>query len=251
MRPRPESLLRGGASSSNTELLHQLLAALFHEGAFLELAMAAVRRSRRRSLRAVAPLAFRVTTARAIPGCSPVEDPGAAHPRSPDICDTHNSPGGRMRRLIVVLVLLPVIAGCAAAPQVDVTAEVEAIRARSAGLVAAEVAQDAALSTSFYAPDAISQPAGSPQLQGRDAIHELYGHFFSGMLKDFEGITTHIDVAASGDLAWEYGSNHMVLNGPDGDLLDVGKYLAVWKKMDGEWYIAALSFSSDAPPAGR
>jgi hypothetical protein len=39
----------------------------------------------------------------------------------------------------------------------------------------------------------------------------------------------------------------MVLNGPDGDLLDVGKYLAVWKKIDGEWYIVALSYSSDAP----
>jgi uncharacterized protein (TIGR02246 family) len=156
-----------------------------------------------------------------------------------------------MRRLIVVFVLLPIVTSCAAAPPVDLTAEVEAIRARSAGIVAAEVAQDAALSTSFYAPDAISQPAGSPQLQGREAIHELYGHFFSGMLKDFEGIPTNIDVAASGDLAWEYGINRMVLNGPDGDLLDVGKYLAVWKKVDGEWYIAALSFSSDAPPDGR
>jgi uncharacterized protein (TIGR02246 family) len=152
-----------------------------------------------------------------------------------------------MRWLTVVFVLLPVVASCAAAPQVDLTAEVEAIRARGAGIVAAEVAQDASLSTSFYASDAISQPAGSPQLQGREAIHELYGHFFDGTLKDFEGITTQIDVAASGDLAWEYGINRMVLNGPDGDLLDVGKYLAVWKKVDGEWYIAALSFSSDAP----
>jgi hypothetical protein len=27
----------------------------------------------------------------------------------------------------------------------------------------------------------------------------------------------------------------------------MGKYLAVWKKIDGEWYAAALSFTSDAP----
>jgi uncharacterized protein (TIGR02246 family) len=149
---------------------------------------------------------------------------------------------------LCILALLPALAGCAAGPQPDLAVEIDAIRARSAAIVAAEVAQDASLSTSFYAPDAISQPAGSPQLQGRDAIHELYGHFFGGgMLKDFEGITTHVEVAASGDLAWEYGINRMVLNGPDGDLLDVGKYLAVWKKMEGEWYIAALSFSSDAP----
>jgi hypothetical protein len=38
----------------------------------------------------------------------------------------------------------------------------------------------------------------------------------------------------------------MVLVGEDGDLLDVGKYLAIWKKIDGEWMVAALSFTSDA-----
>jgi uncharacterized protein (TIGR02246 family) len=159
-----------------------------------------------------------------------------------------------MRSIIAVAGLLPFVAGCAAAPPVDLTAEADAIRARGAGIVSAEASQDAELSTSFYARDAISQPSGSPQVEGRDAIRELYGHFFSGMLKDFESATTHIDVAASGDLAYEYGINRMVLNGPDGDLLDVGKYLAVWKKIDGEWYIVALSYSSDAPapaPVGK
>jgi hypothetical protein len=28
---------------------------------------------------------------------------------------------------------------------------------------------------------------------------------------------------------------------------DVGKYLVVWRKIDGEWRIAAVSFSSDGP----
>jgi hypothetical protein len=26
----------------------------------------------------------------------------------------------------------------------------------------------------------------------------------------------------------------------------MGKYLVVWKKTDGEWYVAAVAFSSDA-----
>jgi uncharacterized protein (TIGR02246 family) len=159
-----------------------------------------------------------------------------------------------LTRHLCIVALLPLGAACAAAPQVDLAAEAEAIRARSAGIVAAEAAQDVERSTSYFAPDAIAQPAGSAQIQGRDAIRELYGHFFSGMLKDFAGITTEIEVAASGALAYEYGINRMVLNGPDGDLLDIGKYLAVWRKLDGEWYIAALSFSSDAPaplPVGR
>lgn len=36
------------------------------------------------------------------------------------------------------------------------------------------------------------------------------------------------------------------LRTPNGDVLDMGKYLLVWKRIDGEWYAAALSFTSDA-----
>jgi hypothetical protein len=39
----------------------------------------------------------------------------------------------------------------------------------------------------------------------------------------------------------------MAFAGPEGDLLDVGKYLAVLKKVDDEWFVVALSFTSDAP----
>jgi hypothetical protein len=39
----------------------------------------------------------------------------------------------------------------------------------------------------------------------------------------------------------------MVYPGTQGDLLDIGKYLVVWRKVKGEWYVAALSVSSDAP----
>ena len=139
-------------------------------------------------------------------------------------------------------------AACAAAPQIDLEAEAAAVRARSEAVVAAEAAMDADAAAAFWAEDAIIQPAGSPQAQGRSAIRELYGEFFgSGMLKEFSGTTSGLHVAASGDLAYEYGVNRMVFTGPEGDLVDNGKYLAVWKKIDGEWYVAALSFTSDTP----
>jgi hypothetical protein len=31
-----------------------------------------------------------------------------------------------------------------------------------------------------------------------------------------------------------------------GDLLDAGKFVVVWKREKGDWYVAALSFTSDA-----
>jgi len=135
-----------------------------------------------------------------------------------------------------------------AGPRVDVAAETAAVRARSEGIAAAEAAQDTEAALAFWAPDAVAQPAGAPQVQGREAIRALYEQFFgSGQLKEFEGTASHLVVSQGGDLAYEYGVNRMVFIGPDGDLLDIGKYLAVWQKIDDEWYVAALSFTSDAP----
>jgi ketosteroid isomerase-like protein len=153
-----------------------------------------------------------------------------------------------MRWHTLVLACPAVSAIACAGPQVDIAAETEAVRARSEAIAAAEAAQDVDAALAFWAPDAVAQPAGAPQVEGHDAIRTLYGQFFgTGQLKEFEGTTSHLVVSQGGDLAYEYGVNRMVLTGPDSDLLDVGKYLAVWQKIDGEWYVVALSFTSDAP----
>jgi hypothetical protein len=45
-------------------------------------------------------------------------------------------------------------------------------------------------------------------------------------------------------MAWDYGWNRAVY---EGSIEDEGKYLAVWKKINGEWKSVAISFSSDKP----
>lgn len=153
-----------------------------------------------------------------------------------------------MRRYLVVLACASASAVACAGPQVDVAAETAAVRARSQAVVAAEAAQDIDAALAFWAPDAVAQPAGAPQVQGHEALRALYGQFFgTGLLKEFEGTTSHLAVSHGGDLAYEFGVNRMVFTGPEGDLLDMGKYLAVWQKIEGEWFIVALSFTSDAP----
>ena len=136
--------------------------------------------------------------------------------------------------------------------KIDVTAETEAVRAQSEGIVGAEAALDVEGSLAFYAEDAIVQPAGAPQIRGREAIAGMYRRFFEGsQLKEFSAKGSHITVSQSGDLAYEYGVNRTVLAGPEGDLVDVGKYLLVWKKIDGEWLIVVLTFSSNASAPAR
>lgn len=146
------------------------------------------------------------------------------------------------------LLLVPLVLLTACAPRVDIEAEMAALRARSEGVIAAEKSQNIDAAVAFYAEDAIVLPAGAALLSGRDAVRGMYTEVFgSGAVKAFESIPTQIVVAASGDIGYEYGVNRFTLSTPDGDLLDVGKYLVVWKKIDGEWYAAVLSFNSDTP----
>ena len=126
--------------------------------------------------------------------------------------------------------------------------DISDLRARSEAVVAAEAAQDIKGAVAFYADDAIIQSAGLPQVQGKEALSDLYRQFFAGrQVKEFSGTATNLEVSQSGDLAYESGINRMVFADPNGDLLDMGKYLAVWKKINNEWLIVALSFTSDAP----
>lgn len=98
-----------------------------------------------------------------------------------------------------------------------------------------------------YAGHAV-QPDRAPQIRGRDAIAGIYRQFFEGsQVKEFSAKRSHLTVSQSGDLAYEYGVNRTVVTGLEGDLVDIGKYLLVWKKIDAEWLVVALTFSSDAP----
>lgn len=142
------------------------------------------------------------------------------------------------------------VAGCAApaAPAADPKAVEQGLRQRADSLQAAEAAFDVARAMTFWADDAIIQPAGTPQVSGRAAIEALYHQYFtSGMLKAFSGSVSTLSISASGDMAWQSGVNRMVLKGDKGDLLDVGKYVAVWQQRNGVWMVVALSFTSDAP----
>lgn len=130
---------------------------------------------------------------------------------------------------------------------VDVAAATAAVRARSEAAVAAEVRQDTEAVMSFWASDAIVQGVGMPQLQDLGQIREMFDGFLgTGAVKEFGSTTTHLKVAASGYLAYEYGTSRMVLAGPNGEVVDMGKFITIWENMGGERYITAMSFSSDA-----
>ena len=151
-----------------------------------------------------------------------------------------------------ILVLVPILLSHACAPAEPPGPTLDEIRAevqaQSQALVAAEEVFDWETAVTFFAPDVIVQPANAPQYQGREAHLEVYRTFPA--LLEFEGITTEIVPAASGDMAYEYGENRFVFDTPDGPVPDSGKYLVVWEKIEGEWLVTAFSFSGNALPQG-
>jgi len=147
-------------------------------------------------------------------------------------------------RILAALVSFALLTGCKTAA-VDIAAETAALEARSAALVAAESAKDRDAALAFWAEDAVMHFAGGPAMVGRDALGGVYDQFFA-QVRQFSAEGTRVVMAASGDLAYEIGINRAIVIGQQSDLVDVGKYLSVWQKIDGEWYVVAVSATSDA-----
>ena len=60
-------------------------------------------------------------------------------------------------------------------------------------------------------------------------------------------ITDRVEIAASGDLAVEYGSYTDTGLGLNGTETDKGKYITVYRKVNGAWRVAADIGNSTKP----
>jgi uncharacterized protein (TIGR02246 family) len=153
------------------------------------------------------------------------------------------------RFLVFVLLLALVAAGlaCGKPARVDIAVEQRAIREAGKAWLAAEIAKDIATIVSFYAEDAIEMASNTPPIQGRDAIRQWYESWLApaGVAMTFE--TQEVVVAPSGDLAYERGTYRFTQDSPRGSTEDVGKYLTIWKKVDGKWQVAVDAANSDRP----
>jgi ketosteroid isomerase-like protein len=153
------------------------------------------------------------------------------------------------RGFVFVLLLMLVAAGlaCGKQPRVDVAVEERLIREAGKAWLAAEVAKDIPKIVSFYAEDAIEMASNTPLIQGRDAIRQWYESWLApaGVAMTFE--TQEVVVAPSGDLAYERGTYRFTQDSPRGATEDVGKYLTVWKKVEGKWQVAVDAANSDRP----
>ena len=131
--------------------------------------------------------------------------------------------------------------------KVDIEAEKAAAIKVMEKIVEAESRRDVDTAIKYYTEDAIFQAPDMPQIKGIKAVREVYTEFFKMPFKSFESGSTETVVAESGDMAYDIGWNILVFDGPDGDMEVRSKYLAILRKIDGEWKTAVLAFSNDQP----
>lgn len=141
--------------------------------------------------------------------------------------------------------------GSETSPATDATAAREAIRAVDQAWEEAVLAGDAAAVTALYSADAIVQAPGAPRATGTQEIQQLFTGMLEYPVSSVALNTDIVEVAASGDVAYNAGTFTMTGTAPDGsEWSDQGKYMAVFENVDGQWKYAADMWNSDAPPPG-
>jgi uncharacterized protein (TIGR02246 family) len=139
----------------------------------------------------------------------------------------------------ILLSLVLVFLGCAQ-PPVDPAQLMTEIEAANAKFMELFSAGDAAGLTALYTEDAMILPPNADFVKGTEAIQGFWQAVFdmgvaSAKLKC-------VEVEGYGDTAIEVSQFKML--GPDEQVLDHGKYIVIWKNVDGEWKLHRDIFNS-------
>jgi uncharacterized protein (TIGR02246 family) len=152
-------------------------------------------------------------------------------------------------RLMVSTVVLLVLAGTAnsVAQKSNPNPDEQAIRKLDKDWSAAAGSKDVEKTISFYADDASALPFNAPIATGKEQIRQVWAHLMSlpGFALTFA--PTKIEVAKSGDLAYDLGTFELKTNDAQGNATsEVGKYVVVWKKQPNkQWKVIIDMFSTD------
>lgn len=103
---------------------------------------------------------------------------------------------------------------------------------------------DSVALASHYASNAVVMPPNSDAVTG-NGIAGLWGGVLRMGVKDFKLNIT--DITGGGDVYAESGTYEVI--GADNKSLDKGKYVAVWKKENGNWKMYRDIWNSNMPAA--
>jgi uncharacterized protein (TIGR02246 family) len=118
----------------------------------------------------------------------------------------------------------------------------DAILAQNMAFMAAARAGDAAALASLYTEDAWLLPPAGGRIQGRAQIEAFWSSRFARIA---EVNLTTVDLVPLGtDAAREIGTSLILTKGHLAEEIS-GKYLVVWRQVDGEWKLEADMWNSN------
>lgn len=134
-----------------------------------------------------------------------------------------------------------------AASSVSSTADEKAIRSQVARWLDLIKAKDAAAIAQMYTEDGAFMPPNAAIGKGRKAIEQNWAAMMSTPGFDLTFAPEQIVVSSSGDMALDRGTYRLAVAPEGAEQIDTGKYVVVWRKVDGEWKAAADIINSDLP----
>ena len=156
-----------------------------------------------------------------------------------------------MRGFVTCLSLAGLLADCGPARSTDVTAEAARLVAleRQSSLDLAARRLDAVIA--LYARDARLLRAGASAVHGRDSIAIVFRDLAAELPRfRHEFRSDSVVVASGGDYAIVTGTYRFTSDTLHPSAFDVGKYLGVWKREDGDWRIALDMTNSNGGSSG-
>jgi uncharacterized protein (TIGR02246 family) len=157
-----------------------------------------------------------------------------------------------LRRRSALTPVLIALCGCAAQTNTAAirAADEAAILAADQRLLAAAGSHDAEAFAAEFAADGELLFPNRPKARGREAIRETVAADFALPGFNVSWEQSKLMVSQAGDLAVSIGSYHLRLSLAEGPIDDRGKYMTVWRKIDGQWRVAADMINTDAPHPG-
>jgi len=159
-----------------------------------------------------------------------------------------------MKKIALLFCTCIILLGCTSTPKVDIQAETDAIRKLEDQWMVALQTSDAEKIKSFYATDAVGMSPNKPIAIGLESI----GNGIESMLADtailfktYTGTIDVIEVSANGDLAYARGQDEITIKTKDGLVKENGKWVDIWKKLDGQWKVTVSIGNSDKPLEGQ
>jgi ketosteroid isomerase-like protein len=135
--------------------------------------------------------------------------------------------------------------GGSAEPQFSVS-ETNVIRQRTSDFAAAFNGKDIDKIIGFYSPETVFMPPNSPALRGRDSLGGFYKDLYAQGATELKMDST--TVGGHGPLAYESGTYSLNRRPPSGaHTRDRGKYMFIWRNINGQWLIENTMWSSDLP----